>query len=174
MPRAKKSAEPVDPFAALVTAKPKKVRAKRVPADGPKPPTRKECAAIIRRFLKTDKNILWSREMPCFYRLWKRYPSRPFWERYELPFGNNKLNHMSWFESIEGEIELASAYPMFHWTPAAPSPEVTAASPEAAPPAETNPLDTVGSTPIPSPIVVPPSRPRTVADMFKAKTPPQT
>lgn len=80
-------------------------------------PSRKRCVGIIKRFLKDTQNILWSRELPTLYRLFKKYPSAEFWENYNLPFGNNKLNHMSWFESVEGQIELPRAFMLFHYRP---------------------------------------------------------
>ncbi len=83
----------------------------------PKPPSRAQCAEIVKRFLKPDQNITWAREMPTFYRLWKQYPSLDFWTHYELPFGNNSLNMMSWFESVEGKEELPRAWLLFNYNP---------------------------------------------------------
>ena len=85
-----------------------------------KPPTRAACVAIIRRFLKTDQNISWAREMSIFSRLYEKYPDVSFWQCYELPFGNESLNMMSWFESVEGAEEIARAWIIYHWRPADP------------------------------------------------------
>lgn len=82
-----------------------------------KMPKRAESEAIIRRFLKEDQTIYWAREVPTFYRLYKRYPSLAFWQAHELPF---KLNMMTWFEGPEGQEDLSRAWLLFHYVPAAP------------------------------------------------------
>ncbi len=116
------------------------------------------CDAICRRFLKPGQNIYWAREMPCFTKLWQAYPHQRFWEVYELPFSTG-LNHISWFESVEGAEDLKRAWLLFNYTP--PAPEVVA--PQAA--------DAIGVDGAPQlPYTVPtPARPRTVAG-FLSKT----
>ncbi len=74
--------------------------------------------AMVRRYLKPDQNIDWRREMPAFVELFKRYPSVEFWTHHELPF---KLNHMSWFTSIEGAVQLESDWSVFHYHPSEPA-----------------------------------------------------
>lgn len=72
------------------------------------------CDAIVRRFLKPDQNIFWGREMPAFHNLFKLYPDVKFWQTHELAF---KLNHMSWFSSVEGKAHLEHAWVLFNYTP---------------------------------------------------------
>jgi len=152
------NAEPAaaDPFAALVAPKAKKVRHTKTAAESsdPKLPPRAVCCAIIRRFLKPTVTPLWSRELPTFYRLYRLYPSLAFWEAYELPFGNNSLNMLGWFERGEGPAELDRAYRLFHYIPPPPEPAPT--------------LDDTPPTQLSSPQVVP-RRPRTVAEMLTTK-----
>ena len=131
------------------------------PPDLLKPPPRAVCDAICRRFLKEGTTIFWAREMSAFYRVWKRYPSVPFWQAYELPFGNHSLNMMSWFERGEGPAELERAWVLFHYNP--PNPEaINTSTLDIGGQAE----DTSPVSVIPSPVVIP-SRPRTVAEMMK-------
>ncbi len=87
-----------------------------------KPPTKKEIGAIIERFLKKDQPIYWPREMVAFYRLWKQYPNKLFWQTYELPFGDgvNGLNMMTWFDTAEGQLDLGNAWLLFNYNPPAP------------------------------------------------------
>lgn len=127
----------------------------RATPTGPKAPPRAVCDAIVRRYLKTDQNIDWRREMPAFYVLFKRYPSLAFWERHELPFGMNTLNHMSWFDSVEGQDHLVSAWVVFHYEPPAPVAELSSAvTVDTAPQLAYNPP------------TLPPARPRTVAEFL--------
>ncbi len=118
----------------------------------PKRPPIATCDAIVRRYLKPDQNIDWAREMPTFTNLWKRYPSLEFWTRHELPFA---LNHMTYFESVEGAAQLESDWVVFHYDPSC-TPHVT-------PQVE---LDTtpqpVYNAPTPQPV-----RSRTVAEFLK-------
>ncbi len=111
-------------------------------------PTRDQRAAIIKRYLKPDQNIEWAREMITFAALWKAYPSLPFWMNHELPF---MLNHMTWFQSVEGAAQLESDYLVFHYNPPAPA--------EVAP-------ETLDTTPQPS-YTPPISRPMTVAEFLR-------
>lgn len=136
---AARKAKPIDPNAPVV--------AKRPPIAW--------CDAICRRFLKPDQNIHWAREMPCFTKLWQAYPSQRFWEVYELPFSTG-LNHISWFESVEGAEDLKRAWVLFNYTP----PAVETPSLDSAP----SGIDTV-----PQPAYNPPTqpRPRTVAGFLK-------
>ena len=148
-------------------------RPKKTPSDPSTPPPiklppRAICDAIVRRFLKENQNIDWRREMPKFFQLFKRYPSLDFWQKHEPPFGLHRLNHMSWFESVEGQAHLDSAFPLFHYNP--PDPTVT-------PPSQLSTLDNLPQTsdnggvsetvtpPLPPPSY--PDRPRTVADMLR-------
>jgi len=89
------------------------------PVTGPKAPPRTKIADIIKRYLKEDKTPVWTREYPIMYKLFKAYPSLPFWERHGLPF---RLNIMTWFLTIEGKATLASDYAVFHYHPPAPEP----------------------------------------------------
>ena len=141
MPRVLKAPKPVDPL---------------------KRPPIAICDAIVRRFLKPDQNILWSREMPKFTQLWKALPSLSFWQSHELPF---KLNHMSWFDSVEGKANLESAWVLFHYNPPAVTEEE--ALDNARQMADTPGVDDPSITPFIAP-PVPPSRPRTVAEMMKS------
>lgn len=125
------------------------------PTAAPKPPTRAVCADLIRRFLKEGQTIYWAREMPVFYRLWKLYPSLPFWQHYQLPFGNQSLNMMGWFEREEGVTELQRAWLLFNWNPDAET------QPSIEPPA----LDTNPPSPLSYPL--PPRKPRTIAEWLK-------
>jgi len=150
MPRAPKPPKPVDPL---------------------KPPPRAVCDAICRRFLKTTQNIEWRREMPQFYNLWKQYPSLPFWQGYELPFGNNRLNHMSWFISVEGKAELERAWVLFNYHPVQSVPPPIQSSLDNAPQGVQDKGDKDGgyaasSLPPPPPPITS-TRPRTVAEMMR-------
>lgn len=128
------------------------------PKDPLAPPSRAVCGSIIKRFLKEDQPIVWGRDLSAFYRVWKQYPSVPFWEAYELPFGNMSLNMMTWFEGVEGQEELTRSWLLYHYTP---------------PPIEEPTLDnlsTVDITPELSydrpPTISTPRRARTVAELL--------
>lgn len=124
-----------------------------------KMPPKAVSEAIIRRFLKPDQTIYWAREIPKWYSLYKQYPSVAFWQVYELPFGNGSLNHMSWFDGVEGKVELERAFLLWSYNPP-PLPPLDAA-PKAA--------DTEGeSEPLLPPPRAGPRRARTVADMFRS------
>lgn len=168
MPRASKDtsaddavAPSPDPFIALVTLRPKRHR-KKVAADpaAPKPPPRRVCFAIVKRFLKLDQNIYWPRELPTLYRLLKQYPDPVFWECYCLPFGEDglhALNHMSWFESDEGKAALSRAWLLYNWTPPEPvAPETH----------DILGLDADDPTQLSCPIL-PEPKPRTVAEWLR-------
>ena len=117
-------------------------------------PTRDQRAAIIKRYLKPDQNVEWAREMITFAALWKAYPSIAFWTRHELPF---MLNHMSWFQSVEGAAQLASDWLVFHYeTTSDPSstPQVTLGVDTSSQPDYTVPYVTS-------------ARPKTVAEFLK-------
>lgn len=124
---------------------------------GPKPPPRAQVSLIIKRYLKpeaTEKGVPRS-ELVQFYRLWRQYPSAPFWERHELGF---KLNSLYWFSTPEGAETLARDYLVFHFEFAPP--------PEAAP-VEVSP-DHVDKTTQPSyyqPTT--PARPKTTAEFLR-------
>ncbi len=120
-----------------------------------KPPTRAQCDAIIRRYLKEDQNIEWKREMPTFYSLWKQYPSFAFWTRHEIPF---RLNHMSFFQTVEGAAMLQSDWLVFHY-------EVPKEAPV---PVESISLIDTLSQPIYNPLYTE-RRPRTVAEFLKTR-----
>lgn len=127
-------------------------------------PSRAVLDAIIRRFLKEGQNIYWAREMPVMYRLYKAYPSLVFWQAYELPFGQNTLNMMGWFERGEGKVELERAWLLFNYNP--PS----LAAPPPSPPLDAAPkvADTEGeSEPSLPPPIAGPRRARTVAELMK-------
>lgn len=126
----------------------------RPTSTGPKSPSRDQRAAIITRYLKPDQTIHWAREMATFSILWKAYPSLPFWTHHELPFA---LNHMTWFQSVEGVAQLESDYLTFHYTPSDPS-----STPQANETLDSAPQPAydVGYTP-------PVARPRTVAEFLK-------
>ncbi len=112
-------------------------------------PTRDQRAAIIKRYLKPDQNVEWAREMITMAALWKAYPSLEFWMNHELAF---PLNHMTWFQSVEGAAQLESDFLVFNYNPPAPA-EVTLEST----------LDTS-----PQPTYNPPiSRPATVAEFLR-------
>ncbi len=134
-------------------------RAKPIDPTAVKRPPIEVCDAIVRRYLKPDQNIAWSREMPTFTRLYKRYPSVAFWQAYELPFGNGTLNMMTWFESVEGVEELKRAWLLFHYTP--PASEDPPSTPQVAPQEQTQ--SAVDTTPQPPYTAPRPSRPKTVA-----------
>ncbi len=144
MPRAKKVPKPVDPNA---------------------PPPKSVCTELICRYLKTDQTIYWARELPAWYRLWKLYPSLPFWYGYKLPFGNgiNALNHMTWFESIEGVAELKRAWTMYHYIPAEPRSDSQNAL-DSTSELEDNELDST----IPPPPVLAPRRAKTIAELLSS------
>lgn len=147
-------------------------RAKKSPSDPSAPPPvklppREVCDAICRRFLKENQNIEWRREMPKLYQLFKAYPDLAFWQKHELPFGLHKLNHMSWFESVEGKAHLESAYTLFRYNP----PDSTQQSTldivkEATDTGKVDDEQPVSSLPLPPPPAYP-DRPRTVADMLR-------
>ncbi len=117
----------------------------------PKGPSRDQRATIIQRYLKDDQNVHWAREMVTFAALWKAYPSIAFWTRHELPF---RLNHMTWFQSVEGAAQLESDWTVFHYVPSAPQEDVGQS---------TQTLD----TPHEPTYHVPHRRPRTVAEFLK-------
>ncbi len=152
MARTSKAATPADPNAP------------------PKPPSRAQCAEVVRRYLKEGATIYWAREMSCLYRLWKLYPSLPFWMGYQLPFGTegqHALNMMSWFEGEEGAADLARAWLLFNWTPAEPTlpaaPDLAAleGQPSTEPPSiDSHPPSQLG-------YVITPRKPRTVAEWLK-------
>jgi hypothetical protein len=139
------------------------------PPDPNKAPPIAVCDAIIRRFLKPDQNIDWRREMPAFRAreggLWYMYPSLAFWQGYELPFGNGKLNHMSWFLSVEGKAEMDRAWLLFNYNPPQPTPTPTQSTLDNAPQGVQDGGDTEPSLPPP----VTPQRPRTVAEMMRGR-----
>ena len=115
-------------------------------------PTRDQRAAIIKRYLKPDQNIEWAREMATFAALWKQYPSLAFWTHHEIPF---MLNHMSFFQTVEGAAMLESDWAVFHYNPPEPAPESAA-------------LDTVPQSAYNVPYNPTPVRPRTVAEFLKS------
>jgi len=129
--------------------------AKAKVAGPPKRPAIAICDAIVRRFLKPDANIDWTRDMPAFTRLWQAYPSLPFWQAYELPF---KLNMMTWFESEKGKEELARAWLLWNYTPP-PLEEPTPTAPQSALDAAPEPAYTAPK--------LPPRRARSVAEFMK-------
>ena len=131
-------------------------KAKPIDPNAPKLPPRAQCDAIVRRYLKPDQNIDWRREMPQMYSLYRRYPSVAFWTHYELPFGNGKLNHMSWFDSTEGKDELARAWMLFNYTPPAVAAPVLDSVPSG-----------IDTAPQPAYNAPTPARPRTVAGFLK-------
>lgn len=118
-------------------------------------PPRATLDAVARRFLKEGQTIYWAREMPTMYRLFKAYPSLPFWQAYELPFGQHSLNMLSWFERDEGKRELERAWLLWSYTPppleapAPAAPQTLDAAPEAA-------------------YTAPVRRPRSVAEMLRS------
>lgn len=120
----------------------------------PKRPPVAQCDAIIRRYLKPDQNIDWAREMITFSALWKAYPSLAFWTHHELPFA---LNHMTWFQSVEGAATLESDWVVFHYEIPMPS-EPTVGSRESALDITPQPVYTA-----PTPVI-----PRTVAEFLKS------
>jgi hypothetical protein len=74
---------------------------------------------IVKRYVKAgdSENIDWSRELSTLKNLWKKYPSLHFWLNYCLPFGNNKLNHLTWFYSEDGKVELERGWSLHHYDP---------------------------------------------------------
>ena len=147
MPRVPKAPKPIDPL---------------------KAPPIAVCDAICRRFLKLNQNIDWKWNMATFHTLWKQYPSRPFWEGLELPFGGGEhaLNFMNWFNSVEGKAHLERSWLLFNYNP--PQPEVS--------PQPLSTLDNGGQVDdhvgdannmVPPPPVLP-ARAKTVSEMMKS------
>lgn len=158
---------------------PRAPKAPKPPPDPLKAPPIPVCDAIIRRFLKTDQNIDWRREMPAFRGgergLWRAYPSLAFWQGLELPFGGGEhaLNHMSWFGTVEGKAHLERAWLLFGYNPS--QPEVV---PQSTPQPQSPSIldnggqvadhsgDAIATLSIPPPPVLP-ARARTVAEMMR-------
>ncbi len=70
---------------------------------------RNETAAIAKRFLKPNAYVP-ARDIPVFYKLFKQYPDRTFWEKYDLGF---QLNAAFYLVGADGQAKLKSDYAIF-------------------------------------------------------------
>jgi hypothetical protein len=85
------------------------------PVDPNAPPkcpfSRNEMIALGKRYLKDPKSFDAKRDLFVLYRLWKSYPSKPFWQVHQLTFG---LNFLTWFLGKDGQEHLARDYSVFN------------------------------------------------------------
>lgn len=133
-------------------------------------PPPKLARRVLDRYLKVPYSF--SKELPLFYRLFKRYPSLTFWMRHELGF---KLNSLLWFMGADGKARLAGDWATFHYVfsdentdPAGRfSESATVESTESVSHSDREDAQQIRiDTPcqVPYTPVTPPSKPRTVAE----------
>lgn len=72
---------------------------------------------FLLKFLKSDANIVWPREMKIINSLLKIFPNEGFWLSLELKF---KLNSLCWFLSDDGRKFLNLEYKKFTFEPEKP------------------------------------------------------
>lgn len=66
---------------------------------------------FVKKFLKTEGNIIWPKELKIVKILFKIFPNEDFWNSLELNF---KLNSLCWFLSDDGRKLLNQEYKKFN------------------------------------------------------------